>query len=79
MTVAVPPGGTSRRRRCSPAVWQVLVAPGDASKPGQPLLVLEAMKMETSYRAADRARRQRVVARVGEQVPAGSPLVVLSP
>ena len=77
--VEVPPGGTLVESVLTASVWQVLVEEGDTVRAGQPLVVLEAMKMETVVPAPCDGRVQRLVARVGDQLPAGSPLVVLVP
>ena len=77
--VEVPPGGTLVASVLTASVWQVLVAEGDTVHAGQPLVVLEAMKMETVVAAPCAGRVERVLARVGDQLPAGSPLVVLAP
>jgi acetyl/propionyl-CoA carboxylase alpha subunit/acetyl-CoA carboxylase carboxyltransferase component len=60
-------------------VVSVAVQPGDEVKAGQPLLVLEAMKMETSLEApvAGRVREVHVVPNV--QVGPGDPLVLVDP
>ncbi|MBA2425577.1 MAG: acetyl-CoA carboxylase biotin carboxyl carrier protein subunit, partial [Actinobacteria bacterium] len=56
---------------------KVLVAVGEAVEPGQALVVIEAMKMETAVAS----RSAGVVAAVevvpGQAVAAGRPLVVL--
>lgn len=47
-----PPAGDGRIKAPIPGqVTQVMVAAGDHVEPGQPLLVLEAMKMENEIRA----------------------------
>ncbi|MFG1952056.1 carboxyl transferase domain-containing protein [Micromonospora sp. NPDC048830] len=46
---------------------------------GAPVLVLEAMKMETVLRAPFKARLKECVVSVGSQVEAGAPLVRLEP
>ena len=60
-------------------VVSVAVQPGDEVRAGQPLLVVEAMKMETSIDApfAGRVREVHVVPNV--QVGPGDPLVVVDP
>lgn len=52
-------------------VTRVLVGAGDAVKQGQPLLVLEAMKMEHVLRAPRDGRVKRVAAAAGEMVTGG--------
>jgi len=57
-------------------VVQVLVAPGAAVKKGQPLLVLEAMKMEHTIQAPADGEVERVDCAAGEQVDEGAELIV---
>ena len=67
-------------RATSPAVVvEVAVAPGDAVAEGAPLLVLEAMKMETTVVAPFAGRVRRVMVTSNVQVPPGTPLVQLDP
>lgn len=58
-------------------VTRVLVAPGDEVKKGQPLVALEAMKMEHLIRAPRDGRVVRVAATLGAMVPGGLALVEL--
>jgi acetyl/propionyl-CoA carboxylase alpha subunit len=58
-------------------VVQVLVSEGDSVEKGQPLVVLEAMKMEQTITAPQDAKVQGVRVQVGDQVDAGSVLVEL--
>ncbi len=60
-------------------VVSVAVRPGDLVEAGQPLLVLEAMKMETSLEAPFPGRVREVAAVPNLQVGPGDPLVVLDP
>jgi propionyl-CoA carboxylase alpha chain len=59
-------------------VVRVQVEPGAAVRPGDVLLVLEAMKMEHTVRAAGDAVVETVHVAAGQQVDAGALLVVLS-
>ncbi len=52
-------------------VARVLVQPGQAVSAGQPLLVLEAMKMENEIRAPRSGQVERVNVAVGQGVPLG--------
>ncbi len=68
------------RRLCSPVagtVSQLRVAPGDAVASGQPLLCIEAMKMEMWLAAGAAGRVKAVHAAVGESVAAQALLVEL--
>ena len=74
-SVAVIVASFAAPARC--VVVSVLVQPGDTVGPGDALVVLEAMKMETVVRAEVGGRVREVVARSNEQVGAGDPLVVV--
>jgi len=65
--------------RCpSPAfVVAVHVAPGDIVRSGDPLAVVESMKMETTITAPRNGLVSAVLAQVNTQVKAGAPLVAL--
>ncbi|GAB2919945.1 biotin carboxylase N-terminal domain-containing protein [Micromonospora polyrhachis] len=52
---------------------------GDEVEAGAPVLVVEAMKMETVLRAPFKARLKECAVSVGSQVEAGSPLLRLEP
>jgi acetyl/propionyl-CoA carboxylase alpha subunit len=58
-------------------VLRVLVAEGDTVAAHQPLLVLEAMKMETPVTSPHEATVRRVLVAEGDQVAAGTTLVEL--
>jgi biotin carboxyl carrier protein len=55
----------------------VAVAEGDEVAAGQPLVVVEAMKMENELRAAAGGRVRRVLATAGMAVEKGAVLVEL--
>ena len=67
--------------RCpSPAfVVAVLVRPGDIVNAGDPLVVVESMKMESTVTAPYAGTIRSVPARLNTQVEAGAPLVRLQP
>jgi biotin carboxyl carrier protein len=58
-------------------VTRVMVATGDAVKKGQPLLAIEAMKMEHLIRAPHEGRVRSIAATAGAMVEGGIPLVEL--
>ncbi|KUO11027.1 5-oxoprolinase/urea amidolyase family protein [Streptomyces sp. DSM 15324] len=77
--VAVPAGGRLIEAEFAASVWQVNVSPGDAVAAGQPLLALEAMKMESRVHAPTAGVVAEILARPGDQVEAGTALLVLAP
>ncbi|MFI7502123.1 5-oxoprolinase/urea amidolyase family protein [Streptomyces sp. NPDC049687] len=77
--VTVPAGGRLVEAEFAASVWQLNVAPGDEVTAGQPLLALEAMKMESRVHAPMTGVVAEVLARPGDQVEAGTALVVLAP
>jgi biotin carboxyl carrier protein len=58
-------------------IIQVLVQPGDTVAAGDPLLILEAMKMEQQIAAPKDGVVDRILCEVNEQVAAGAELVVM--
>jgi urea carboxylase len=77
--VAVPPGGCLIEAEFAASVWQLNVEPGDEVAAGQPLLALEAMKMESRVHAPTAGVVAEILARPGDQVEAGTALLVLAP
>ncbi|MHC3472045.1 5-oxoprolinase/urea amidolyase family protein [Streptomyces sp. 7R007] len=77
--VTVPAGGRLVEAEFAASVWQVNVSPGDEVTAGQPLLALEAMKMESRVHAPVAGVVTEILARPGDQVEAGTALVVLAP
>ncbi|MFH0177747.1 5-oxoprolinase/urea amidolyase family protein [Streptomyces cacaoi] len=77
--VAIPPGGRLVEAEFAASVWQLNVSPGDEVTTGQPLLALEAMKMESRVHAPVDGVVAQVLARPGDQVEAGTALLVLAP
>lgn len=73
----VPPGCRVVEAEFAASVWQIGVTPGRRVAAGEPLIVLEAMKMESAVLAPEDGVVERVLVRPGEQVEAGVPMVVL--
>jgi len=72
-------GGEQRIAAPMPGrVVRVLVAPGDDVAPRQPLVVVEAMKMENELSAARAGRVKEVPVQEGMSVEAGRLLVVIT-
>jgi biotin carboxyl carrier protein len=67
--VARPVSGEGRIKAPIPGlITRVLVAPGDHVEAGQPLLVLEAMKMENEIRAPRSGTLDQLLVRAGQGV-----------
>ncbi|HEX6244205.1 MAG TPA: urea carboxylase [Polyangiales bacterium] len=61
------------------SVWKVLTQEGQQVAVGDPLVILESMKMELTVAAPSAGKISRVVCREGQSVSAGQTLVALSP
>ncbi|MEU4084418.1 5-oxoprolinase/urea amidolyase family protein [Streptomyces aureus] len=77
--IRIPRGGRLVEAEFAASVWQLNVAPGDRVTAGQPLLALEAMKMESRVPAPVDGVVHQVLTRPGDQVEAGTALLVLTP
>ncbi|NGO74187.1 5-oxoprolinase/urea amidolyase family protein [Streptomyces sp. YC504] len=77
--IEVPAGGHLIEAELAACVWQVNVGRGDVVRAGQQLIALEAMKMESPVHAPRDGVVVSVLAKPGDQVQAGTPLIVLAP
>ncbi|MCX5556350.1 5-oxoprolinase/urea amidolyase family protein [Streptomyces sp. NBC_00038] len=77
--VTVPEGGRLIEAEFAASVWQLNVRPGDEVTLGQPLLALEAMKMESRVPAPMNGVVTEILTKPGDQVEAGTALMVLAP
>ncbi|MFE7776168.1 5-oxoprolinase/urea amidolyase family protein [Streptomyces sp. NPDC057445] len=77
--VDVPPGCQVVEAEFAASVWQVSVTAGDSVRAGEPLLALEAMKMESRVPSPRDAVVTEVLVAPGTQVTAGTPLLILAP
>ncbi|WP_327427424.1 5-oxoprolinase/urea amidolyase family protein [Streptomyces sp. NBC_01236] len=77
--VTIPEGGRLIEAEFAASVWQLNVKPGDTVTTGQPLLALEAMKMESRVSAPMNGVVHEILAKPGDQVEAGTALLVLAP
>jgi urea carboxylase len=59
------------------SVWKMLVTQGDVIKAGQPMMILESMKMEIEIVAPHAGTVYAISRNEGQQVNAGQPLLVL--
>jgi biotin carboxyl carrier protein len=60
-------------------VLSIMVGEGDQVAAGQPLITMEAMKMETTLSAEGPAQVKRIAVSAGQMVEAGAVLMELSP
>ncbi len=82
-----PSRGASRHSLATPLltapmpgkVLRIMVGEGDEVEAGQPLITMEAMKMETTLSAEGPARVKRIPVSEGQMVDAGAVLMELSP
>ncbi|MFI1210843.1 urea carboxylase [Streptomyces sp. NPDC020802] len=77
--VTVPPGARLVEAEFAASVWQLNVEPGDTVTTGQPLLALEAMKMESRVPSPMDGVVLELLTRPGAQVEAGTALAVVGP
>jgi urea carboxylase len=75
--IALPPGGRFISAHLPGSVWQVVAREGDTVQPGDKVLILESMKMETAITAPSAGRIERVLVAPGRTVEAGQALAVL--
>jgi 3-methylcrotonyl-CoA carboxylase alpha subunit len=73
------PVGGSMEAPMPGVVTRVMASPGDEVRKGEPLVALEAMKMEHLIRAPRDGRVRQVNAQPGEMVAGGATLVELEP
>lgn len=75
----LPPGARLIEAEFAASVWQLNVKQGEEVTAGQPLLALEAMKMESRVHAPVTGVVEQILARPGDQVEAGTALLILTP
>jgi urea carboxylase len=74
----LPPGARVVEASLLASVWKVVVEVGETVAAGDPLVVLESMKMETTVYAPEPGRVLRVMVASGEDVVPGQALVALA-
>lgn len=75
--IALPENGFSADASLHGSVWKLLVDQGQRVEAGQPVAVLEAMKMEVEVTAPQRGTVHEVLVRAGQEVRSGQPLMTL--
>ncbi len=77
--ISLPPNSEAVVAHLSANIWQVLVKPGDCVAAGDPLVILEAMKMEIAVTAAEAGRVVELFCQQGQTVVAGQLLLAVEP
>ena len=73
----LPPNGRAVATHLAGNVWKISVKPGDQVAQGDPLVIVESMKMEFPVAAPFAGKVLQVFCREGSQVSAGQDLIVL--
>ena len=73
----LPPNGRAVATHLAGSVWKISVKPGDKVAEGDPLVIVESMKMEFPVSAPFAGKVLQVFCREGSQVSAGQDLIVL--
>ncbi|MFL5303823.1 MAG: acetyl-CoA carboxylase biotin carboxyl carrier protein subunit [Polyangia bacterium] len=60
-------------------VWKITVQVGDAVSEGQTVAILESMKMEMPVESPAAGKVSAIVAKEGQPIEEGAPIVELSP
>ncbi|MBW8780977.1 MAG: urea carboxylase [Verrucomicrobia bacterium] len=78
-TDAIPEGCTAVPAHIPGNIWKITVEPGAVVKEGDPLVILESMKMEVTVVASRPGRVREIRCIEGKPVNAGETLIVLEP
>jgi urea carboxylase len=73
----LPPNGRAVATHLAGNVWKIAVKPGDRVAEGDPLVIVESMKMEFPVAAPCAGKVLQIFCREGSQVTAGQDLIVL--
>ena len=73
----LPPNGRAVATHLAGNVWKISVKPGDKVAEGDPLVIVESMKMEFPVVAPCAGKVLQVFCREGSQVSTGQDLIVL--
>ncbi len=74
---AIPEGCVALPAHIPGNVWKILVSPNDTVTEGQPLVILESMKMEVTVSATRAGKIREIRCAEGRPVNAGETLIVL--
>ena len=71
-------GGNNLNSGMPGKIVKIFVKPGDELKEGDPVLIMEAMKMENEMRASSPVKVKEILVKEGENVEAGAQLVTFT-
>ncbi|MEQ9564978.1 MAG: acetyl-CoA carboxylase biotin carboxyl carrier protein subunit, partial [Pseudomonadales bacterium] len=74
---AIPDGVFAIESPVAGSIWKLLVEEGDSVKKGQPVLVLESMKMEVEVQASRAGQVNKILQPAGATVQSGSRLLFI--
>jgi urea carboxylase len=77
MGLEIPPGCLAVASSVTGSVWELVVKPGDQVAVGDPLVIMEAMKMEITIAADEAGTVREVLAAQGSPVSAGQAVIIL--
>ena len=58
-------------------IWKIMIKPGDQVNKGDPVLILESMKMEIEVTAVKSGSIKKILKTEGSQVDAGQRLIIM--
>jgi len=77
--IVVPPGFKALKASSAGSIWSIDAQEGDLLKPGQKVILIEAMKMEVAVATAKGGRLHSLHCKPGQSVMPGQILAILQP
>ncbi|MCX6613159.1 MAG: 5-oxoprolinase/urea amidolyase family protein [Acidobacteria bacterium] len=77
--IVIPPGFKALKASSAGSIWSIDAQEGDQLKPGQKVILIEAMKMEVAVATATGGRLHSVHCKTGQAVMPGQILAILQP
>ena len=77
--IVIPPGFKALKASSAGSIWSIDAQEGDQLKPGQKVILIEAMKMEVAVATATGGRLHSIHCKAGQAVMPGQILAILQP